>query len=442
MPYPWFDRQAKHPGLYPGVKFPDASFPGVSTHKSDEGNGRLLENFVLANWNEFGGGSGEERGIFLDMQAVDETHLGSRGAWRGRFVLVPHGALYRVRLEPNKQQQASKRPPGLALCALWQAPAIEALTAMRRTWITAASTTRAAAQPAPGGVLRVPANTTSHGYLGNLSHILDDEEAAAVLSPAFEPIPGSWEFAALSVYFDAHYQLALFFLTYALDLQEGITAADLPDLVRSLASAALLLDHVVHSALREDKERTADAPHSKLPIVEPKVSILSSARKDVVKNCALAHLRLQAAVGVAAKNPALLQVPPPSHAGETEGDELMAVEIQVVRKAQKLLDYSIGQRVVAAEGTPEKVVTRAAVEAVARFLAQQPQDRDAPVFRAALAQYKTALTDTPKSSASAGSSHQTAANDPGRPGYEEVRGSMKKKRRKKKQKPLEPGAEL
>ena len=59
----------------------------------------------------------------------------------------------------------------------------------------------------------------------------------------------SWEYAAASVFWDAHYQLALFHLTWALDLSEGVTASELPALVDAYASSTRLLDAVFEAAL-------------------------------------------------------------------------------------------------------------------------------------------------------------------------------------------------
>ena len=107
LPYPWFERQKEDKALYPKVVFPPL-FPGVSTHKRDPGNARLIEEFLVANWRHFGGQQGGGRdgggkkgkkggsGIFVDMQSVDDPQIGSRGAWRSAFDLIPHGPLYRV----------------------------------------------------------------------------------------------------------------------------------------------------------------------------------------------------------------------------------------------------------------------------------------------------------------------------------------------------------
>ncbi len=113
MPYPWFERQKK---LFSNVTFPDV-FQGVSTHKSDVANGRLIEEFVRANLPRF------PSGIFMDLQAVDESHIGPCGAWRS-LMLVPHGAVYRVlALNP-------KRSDVLSMCLAALPQSQKALTSM------------------------------------------------------------------------------------------------------------------------------------------------------------------------------------------------------------------------------------------------------------------------------------------------------------------------
>lgn len=145
LPYPWFKRQH---GAYPNVTFPPL-FPGVSTHKRDNANGQLLEEFILANYAKFGGsdielgtalssknrkkkrknkktsapatvgasdldsqgGSNGGGGIYLDLQAVDESLLGSRGAWRSNLVLIPHGPLYRIFKKPTESELFLSAPP-------------------------------------------------------------------------------------------------------------------------------------------------------------------------------------------------------------------------------------------------------------------------------------------------------------------------------------------
>lgn len=86
MPYPWWDTvQVK---LHPDVIFPPI-LPDVSTRRESEGNAALVTRFLGANI-RLG------HTMFLDMQAVDESEIGTAGGYRGLFSLIPHGLTYRV----------------------------------------------------------------------------------------------------------------------------------------------------------------------------------------------------------------------------------------------------------------------------------------------------------------------------------------------------------
>ena len=343
LPYPWFDNQKV---LYTNVTFPPM-FPGVSTHKTDPGNARLIEEFILANFDRFGeqdnaqteaahGGSG----IYLDLQAVDESQIGSRGAWRS-LVLVPHGPVYRVFRQPvpppEKVNEHAWTAHGLQLCAQWAGEASEKLSTMVAAWPHG--------PPPPG---RFPA--------------------------------GSWEFAATSVFYDAHYQTALFSLTFALDLAEQASLDTLPSLFTALTDASVLLDTVIHHALDGYSSASGTAA-------------LSSGRRDVVKNAALAHVRLQGAASAAGK---------------------MLPEDELERLSPKAAVLARGER-----PGGNKEATKNALASVTLFLIEQPRDKDAPVFQDAKARYQTSL-------AVDGSTAETP------PGATREVPKKKKKRKKKK----------
>lgn len=99
MPYKWWE--TVQVDLHPGIIFPPI-LPGVSTRRDSEGNAALVGRFLAANL-PLG------RPIFLDMQAIDETEIGTVGEWRG-FSLVPHGLTYRVlpRLSPYGSERWHK----------------------------------------------------------------------------------------------------------------------------------------------------------------------------------------------------------------------------------------------------------------------------------------------------------------------------------------------
>ena len=52
-------------------------FQGVSTHKRDEGNAVLIEQFLVANWKRWGQADAKgQGGLFIDMQSVDDPQSG------------------------------------------------------------------------------------------------------------------------------------------------------------------------------------------------------------------------------------------------------------------------------------------------------------------------------------------------------------------------------
>jgi len=85
---------------------------------------------------------------------------------------------------------------------------------------------------------------------------------------------GTWEFAALSVFHDAHYQLALTWLTFALDLSPRLGAEThlLIPYVKSLRDASELLTDVLFAHVNFGGQ-------------------ISYPKGDLYKNAALCHLR-------------------------------------------------------------------------------------------------------------------------------------------------------
>lgn len=84
---------------------------------------------------------------------------------------------------------------------------------------------------------------------------------------------GSWEFAAASVYNDAHYQLGLVLLTYSIDMQRGANVQTLPLLVDRLHLATQLLTNTLNNVLE--------------------FKAISSPLSDLYKNTAVSWMRLQ-----------------------------------------------------------------------------------------------------------------------------------------------------
>jgi hypothetical protein len=273
MPFPWYPKQQQP--LYPHVSFPDARFKGVSTDRSQEGNALLIRRFLQANGadsiplttdhdkfsnrttlsasSSSGGRSGRNRstsspfpgGIYIDMQAVNEVEIGSGGQWRG-LVLMPWGLLYRVfgPLPPFKP---------VAAAAAGKSAAAEQSTVT-----------------SPDLRTLIPLQYASFAQLCAMQRKFPAVDDAFIAKyPA-----GSWEYAAASVFYDAHYQLGLNLLTWAIDIHSSVDGALLPVLLDRLYVSTELLSATAAAVAR--------------------YGTLSSSKADLLKNCAVAWLRLQA----------------------------------------------------------------------------------------------------------------------------------------------------
>jgi hypothetical protein len=197
--------------LYEAVHFPKI-FAGVSTNKMSDANARLVVEFIYANAPNF-------EHIFLDAQAINEKHLGKGNMYYG-LALQQWGVLYRV-------------VPGV------------------KNWRMTANFHHASYKS-------LPALTSL-----TLSDFLPGEKYGV----------GSWEHAALSVRFDAYYQLSLAMLSFAIDVKEDPHAEDPRMILERLHLAASLLRSVLFA-------------------VETYQS-LSSPFDDVYKNAALAWMKYQ-----------------------------------------------------------------------------------------------------------------------------------------------------
>jgi hypothetical protein len=252
MPYPWF-AQTQAP-LYPHVAFPDTNFPGVTTDRQSEGNAQLVLRFLFANnvhnqtYFAVPHGRVEKQdkleitalpmlqsvhdvftaGVYLDMQSIQEAEIETYGAWRSDFTLIPWGPVYRVFGRLNLPQIQELHHHSLHQLRRLQAsfPAVDAHF-MRKF------------------------------------------------------IPGSWERAAANVFYDAHYQLGVNLLTYAIELQGKIEMKILPRLLDRYYMSALIL------------RQTLDAVQ--------KYDTFSSSLADLSKNTALAWMRLHALMEIVTK---------------------------------------------------------------------------------------------------------------------------------------------
>lgn len=307
MPYPWFAKtQHEH---FPTLEFPNTQFAGVSTDRHTEGNARLITNFLSANLRKADvvnkpkkrkeSVADMKRLIFLDMQSVNEGEIGSLGSWRG-YTLLPFGLQYLVLPSPPSDNATYSKIEAYYHQQSWQA--------IQRVHTT------------------MP--IVNESYMKKY------------------PL-GSWESAAMSVYHDAHYQLGLFYLTYAME-KPDVNMDTLPLVIDRLLAAEQLL--------------------SKAWIAASTFKTFSGAVQDLQKNTALAYMRLQAMLLVTA------QVMPKYQP---------ALEEAIVRRDHRLflLPDLLKQMRIKSE---MKQILMKAKDNMQQFVQDRPQDRDATIFVGAI----------------------------------------------------------
>lgn len=250
MPYPWFP--SKQRSLYPLINFPNTNFAGVSTDRKSEGNAMLILRFLQANkihkenfkvTNEYidqynktfinmpilqSNNKNFPGGVYLDFQAVNEAEIGTNGFWRG-FSLIPWGNVYRIFT----------------------------------------------------GSLTINQIQTLHHYSLHILHQMKQQFPIINKSFVDQFYDGSWERAAASVFYDAHYQLGLSLLTYGIELQARIELNLIPILLDRFYISSLLLKETQVAAI--------------------KYKTFSSSISDLDKNVALSWMRLQSLLEVSLK---------------------------------------------------------------------------------------------------------------------------------------------
>jgi hypothetical protein len=167
-------------------------------------------------------------GVYLDMQSVQEAEIETYGMWRGAYTLIPWGPVYRV-----------------------------------------------------FGRLTLPQIQELHHHsLHQLQHL---QTSFPAVDDTFmrKFIPGSWERAAANVYYDAHYQLGVNLLTYAIELQGKIEMKILPMLLDRYYVSAQILRKTLAAVQQYDT--------------------FSSSLADLSKNTALAWMRLHALMEIVTK---------------------------------------------------------------------------------------------------------------------------------------------
>jgi len=316
MPYPWFKR--KQAPLYPHVKFPNTDFPGVSTNRTSEGNALLVVSFLRANnvhrevirtvdfnFDDFNrqkvpnittSNTVFPGGVYLDFQSVNEAEIGTYGQWRG-FFLIPWGTVYRVF----------------------------------------------------SGSLGIAHIQALHHYSFRHLHYFKDHFPAINREFIDQFYEGSWEFAAASVFIDAHYQFGLNLLTFVIELQPKVELKTLPLLLDRLYVASIVLKETQDIVLR--------------------FKTISSSVDDLHKNTALSWMRLQSLLEVALRFRSEVQQAMFSNANR--GDQLPLSE--------KLLDADQLSWLLSENALSE--IRTDARRIIQLFVDKYPTDVDVHVFR-------------------------------------------------------------
>jgi hypothetical protein len=249
MPYPWFMKQQA--SLYPNVNFVEP-FPGIATDRMSEGNAHQIMLFirnnieyVMANEN-----SVLSKGIFLDMQSLNESQIGDGNQWRG-YTLLPWGTHYRV-LQGRRPEETVILHKG-------------AVNAMQRF-----------------------------------------EASLPKFNEAFYHTfhPFSWEFGASALVNDAKYQLGVFLLTYVIDRMQDPKIEMMPTVVDRLLLACGLLESVSEAALSTEAVTRRHKYFMPGPVGRERgrgSEALTVSIRDVHKNHAVAWMRVHPILTVCMK---------------------------------------------------------------------------------------------------------------------------------------------
>jgi hypothetical protein len=298
MPYPWFKRQEY---LYPHINFPDTNFRGVTTDRTSQGNTILVRRFLEANNAEKLLPKKKSNnllisgGIYLDMQSVNEPDIGDCGQWQG-LTLLPYGTLYKV--YGNMQINATVSLHKISY---------EQLKKLRKEF-----------------------------------PIINDDLARKYPK-------GSWERAAMNVYYDAHYQLGLFLLTYAIDAIKTVDEKTMPLILNRLGLASQILLETVEAVEKYDT--------------------ISSSIQDVYKNSALAWMRLQAIILATKKY-----------------KDTIINECNTSKMKKLLINGDKTIKLLSDEGTINTL--KLADKCISIFIKKFPNDKDVEVFKNVIVQIR------------------------------------------------------
>lgn len=345
MPYPWFETQQVPIYSSHGIVFPNSQFEGVSTSRLSQGNARLITQFLNANLRKQGRvknslmRSSGMRPIFLDMQAVNEAEIGSMGEWRG-FILVPYGLEYLV-VPPFYFVNNTSHPP--TMLSVFKI----ASRYHHQSW---------------NALQQVKANFPA---INNYFHTKFP--------------PGTWESAAMNVFYDAHYQTGLFYLTWVLDESSQI----------SVDSLGIILDRLLASVLLLQEAWDAGS----------KYQTFSSSLRDLQRNTALAYMRLQGILSVFYKIQSKIQGSILSQLDQAEDiNDFVAEGSALYSPSEKdsyrfLVQLNVREIVInSQESAVGQLWLHKSVQSLEAFVRDYPRDENVAVFAAAAKSAKALLT--------------------------------------------------
>ncbi len=371
MPYPWFN-EVQAP-LYPHLNFPD-TFQGVSTNRNENGNAMLIMKFISGNSDvimkstysytdgdfikSLEGKRNQKQmkysaGMFIDMQSIAEVEIENVGQWRG-LTLVPWGVNYRVEpgiagedTHPNDNDKGRFRFKELMRTSHYHRDAIAALRHVESTFTMS--------------------NQTKSIFY-NKFH------------------PGSWEWGATALTNDAKYQLALFFLTFSIEVQSSGLDSNasmmlMPLLLDRLYTAALLLEEtlnnveIVSESVSKHKYVAAGPFGINADKSNRKAQVpITVSRKDLMKNTAVAWLRLVGVHGI------VIQVEDAFK--QSLKQQLLNEKNNTINSSSKtyLIDPHRMKKILQHESI--KSIRERAKRAMFKFVDAYPEDKDAATFTA------------------------------------------------------------
>lgn len=256
VPYTWFEEQQSQ--LYSNVIFPQIQ-ADVSTDKQSPGYHDFLISLLKANIDN----DAFEGGIYIEMQSILNTDIQTGGIYKNELTLLPWGMVYRVLPKSNSNDKT--------------------FTHLRTKWQPKSLSTRS-----------------------KVREVMKDHISSKVNE-------GSWEFAAISVYWDMYYQLGLHILGIALTLPTAVQKdiKILPKYIQSLRISSKLLSQV----------SKANDNHK---------GIVNQNEKDLIKNTALSQMRYNEAIKLHEKFKS--QIPSPIKISSKEIEDTRKSTISAVWK--------------------------------------------------------------------------------------------------------------